>query len=106
MKCLKNSITTCCPIAPHSEFHLPVPNTIPKPGIGGKGGKKKEESKPQVLSTSHFLPLSRKEIKYVNENYFPNIALLFIASKKFHQQAMLLTISSQGMHDWSRTDLT
>lgn len=59
-----------------------------------------------MLSNNHFLPLRHKKIKHVNENYFPNIALLFVASKKFLQQAMLLTISSQGMHDWSRTDLT
>lgn len=73
--------------------------------MGGKGGKM-EESKPQVSSNSHFLPFRHKEIKCVNENYFPTIALLFVASKKFHQQVMLLTISSQGIHDWSRTDLT
>lgn len=72
----------------------------------GRKGLKKEESKPQVLSNSHFLAFRHKEIKYVNENNFPNIALLFVASKKFLQQVMLLTISSQGMHDWSRTDLT
>lgn len=70
-------MTTCCPTTPYSDFHYPVPNTVPKPGMGGKGAEK-EEGKPQVLSNSRLLPFRHKEIKHMNEDYFPNIALFYL----------------------------
>lgn len=92
----------------HSPFRISLlcAQRCAQSSHGKEEGKKKEESKPHVLSNSHFPTSRHKEIKHANENYIPNIALIFVASKKFFQQVMLLTISSQGMHNWSRTDLT
>lgn len=78
-----------------------MPNTIPKAGMGQRRDKRNPGNLtyyPRATS----MPFRHEEIQHECKTL--SCPVFLGASRKLPE--LSLTISSQGMHDWSRTDFT